>query len=93
MTRILVNVKEDELAAADAAAKRLGVSRSEVVRRALARFVSGKEAPVESVEERLRRVNRVLEEMKESGRQMKKIDPTWDPVALIRAHRDGKIRL
>jgi len=93
MTRILVNVGEAELSAADAAAKRLGVSRSEVVRRALARFVSGGEAPLESVKDRIRRVNRVLEEMQESGRQMKKLDPTWDPVALIRAHRDGKIRL
>jgi len=52
MRRISVDVSGEELAALDAAAKRLGVSRSEVVRRALARLVSGGEAPVETIEER-----------------------------------------
>ena len=92
MPRILVNLDEEKLKAADAAARRLGVSRSEVVRRAVTAFTNPGPRE-ETMEERRTRMMAAYDRMQAAGRRILAANPEWDPVALIRAARDGKIRL
>ncbi len=92
MTRALINFDAQELKAVDAAARRLGLSRSAFVRRAAVTQANPASRP-ETPEERRTRIMSAFERLRESGRRIRKINPDWDPIALIRASRDGKIRL
>ena len=92
MTRALINFDKQELKSVDAAARRLGLSRSAFVRQAA--VTQANPAPSEeSIEARTARMMAAYERLQASGRRIKAADPDWDPVALIRASRDGKIRL
>ena len=93
MKRILVNLPEEQVARVDAKARDLGITRSELARKALDRFVENANSGFETKEDRVRRVRRALEEMRESGRRMRRLDPGWNPSALIREARAGRIRL
>ena len=87
---MLVNLGEAELNRADAAARSLGVSRSEVIRRAVATFASQAGTTTEDGPHRRRRALQAFARMRAIGRKIQLADPTWDPMAIIRRDRERR---
>ena len=88
MKRVLVSLREEELKAAEEMAVRLRVSRSEVIRRAVSRFAVPAPTWSRSAPSRARLLE-ICANMDQSAKILAK-DKGWDPIAIIRACREGR---
>lgn len=86
MKRVLLNIKEEELAAADREAERLGTSRAELIRRALDDFLAKRRGEQEELEARARA--RELNAAMDRSAAILSQDKSWDPIAITRAWRE-----
>ena len=89
MKRVLVSLREEEIEAADTMAVRLRVSRSEVIRRAVLRFAvpeAGGETP-RAIHRK--RMLEIFANMDQAAKILAQ-DKDWDPIAIIRACREGR---
>jgi len=91
VNRVLLNLSDEELKAADSLAGREKVSRSEVFRRALSHMldmVKGEDAEAR----RRRRAREIIASMDRSAEILSR-DKGWDPMAITRAWRNGGRKL
>jgi len=86
MKRVLLNLRDEDVANADRVAEQLGVSRSEVVRRALTRLTAGT-ATQEDEAVRRARARETAADMEAFGRILAR-DRNWRPMEIIRAWRE-----
>lgn len=91
MTRFLVSIDDADLKTADAMATRLRISRSELVRRALASYTGLRRVPEPITPEVLARRRAAAASMDKSAKILSQ-DKDWNPVQIIRDYRDGKLR-
>ena len=86
MRRILLNLRDEDVENADRVAEQLGVSRSEVVRRALVRLTAGT-VTEEGEAARRARAREIAADMDEFGKVLAR-DRDWKPMEIIRAWRE-----